>query len=213
MNNLNQPVNPPETSAAPVSNPVNNQRGLLPIILGVLFLLVVVGGGAYYLGMQNSKTTPTKAPTPTYITPSYYCLSPDCKGPSISIAQPTVSSFPSPSVVKPTEIIITIPPEQVVKDTESIKQALIKRYSDYNGQEINVEINYDDGKYAAGYVVFSPTPGGGGVLLAAKINGVWEFIQVGAQEGPLCAQLTNYPDLPKTLVPACYDENGRGVDR
>lgn len=54
-NNPNQPVNPPETPIQDqsVSSPVNNQRGFFPIILGVLVLLIVVGGGAYYLGTQN----------------------------------------------------------------------------------------------------------------------------------------------------------------
>jgi len=52
MDNTNQP----ETPVQPISNPVHNQKGFFPIILGVLVLLLVVGGGAYYLGTQNSRT-------------------------------------------------------------------------------------------------------------------------------------------------------------
>lgn len=55
-NNTNQPVNPVETPPQPIQYSLNNQRGNLPIILGVLVLLVVVGSGVYYLGIQNSKS-------------------------------------------------------------------------------------------------------------------------------------------------------------
>lgn len=56
-NTPNQPINSTKTTAQPTLNPINNQRGNLPIILGVIFLLLIVGGGAYYLGTQNSQTT------------------------------------------------------------------------------------------------------------------------------------------------------------
>jgi len=58
MNNTNPPVNSTEIPTQSTPHPVNNQRGFFPIILGVLMLLVVIGGGAYYLGTQNSSTTP-----------------------------------------------------------------------------------------------------------------------------------------------------------
>lgn len=51
----NQPVNPTEIITQPTSNLINNQRGNILIILGVLFLLLIVGGGAYYLGTQRNK--------------------------------------------------------------------------------------------------------------------------------------------------------------
>lgn len=57
-NDTNQSINSPETPSQPIQYPVNNQRGNFLIILGALVLLLVVGGGAYYLGTQNSgKTT------------------------------------------------------------------------------------------------------------------------------------------------------------
>lgn len=83
-NNPNQPVNTPVT---PVQKPnpeypVKNQKGNLPIILGVFVLLLMVGGGVYYLGTQNKQpvnknisvnptlqTNPT--PTQTYKSQSY----------------------------------------------------------------------------------------------------------------------------------------------
>lgn len=66
-NDTNQSVNPSE---APVQamQPINNQRGNFPIILGVLVLLLIVGGGAYYLGtprnQSNSQNPQRLIPSP-----------------------------------------------------------------------------------------------------------------------------------------------------
>ena len=56
-NSPNQPVSPSDTPVQPqpITNQVSHQRGFFPIILGVLVLLLVVGGGAYYLGTQQNK--------------------------------------------------------------------------------------------------------------------------------------------------------------
>lgn len=77
INNPNQPVNPPETPIQDqsVSSPVNNQKGFFPIILGVLVLLLIVGAGAYYLGLKGSNLiTGTNqysvSPTPLPIQPT-----------------------------------------------------------------------------------------------------------------------------------------------
>lgn len=52
--NTNPLVSPVETPNQIVQHPVNNQRGNSPIILGVI-LLLIVGSGAYFLGLnQNS---------------------------------------------------------------------------------------------------------------------------------------------------------------
>lgn len=56
VNEPNQTVNPSEAPSQPIQHPINNQRGNFLIILGVLVLLLVVGGGAYYLGTQNGQT-------------------------------------------------------------------------------------------------------------------------------------------------------------
>lgn len=82
MNNPTQPVNPTQIPVQPQSPqelPANNQKGFLPIILGVIVLLVIVAGGAYYLGTQQNKptsqaiqqTTPnTNTPTTAFTQPS-----------------------------------------------------------------------------------------------------------------------------------------------
>jgi hypothetical protein len=69
-NTLTQPVNPSEIPVQqPIQTPpVNNQKSILPIILGGLFLFVAVGASAYYLGTQNSKVIPqaqNTSPPPT----------------------------------------------------------------------------------------------------------------------------------------------------
>ncbi len=58
MDTVNQPVN----ASIPVQNsaqghPVKNSKVNLPIIFSVLVLLLIVGGGAYYLGTQKTNTS------------------------------------------------------------------------------------------------------------------------------------------------------------
>lgn len=59
---LNNTIEPEIPSTNPVQNsipeyPTNNLRTLLPAILGVLILLFIVSGGAYYLGTQKNCST------------------------------------------------------------------------------------------------------------------------------------------------------------
>lgn len=56
VNESNQPVNPSEIPTPPIQHTVSNERGNFLIILGTLVLLVVVGGGAYYLGTQRGSS-------------------------------------------------------------------------------------------------------------------------------------------------------------
>lgn len=39
-------------------NPISSQRGNVPIILGMVLLLLIIGGAAYYLGTQRNKEIP-----------------------------------------------------------------------------------------------------------------------------------------------------------
>ena len=39
------------------TNQLSNQKGFIPVILGIIILLVVVGG-AYYLGTKQTQKTP-----------------------------------------------------------------------------------------------------------------------------------------------------------
>src|SRR3989338_2621572 len=67
-NDNNQLTNPVETPVQPSQHSVNNQRGNFPIVLGVLVLLFVVGGGAYYLGIQRNNSQPSQVNNPSSTT-------------------------------------------------------------------------------------------------------------------------------------------------
>lgn len=54
---------PPEI--LPNQSIVNNQRGNVPIIIGVVLVLLIVGGGAYYLGTQKSQNSSQNTPQQT----------------------------------------------------------------------------------------------------------------------------------------------------
>jgi hypothetical protein len=49
---------PPETI---VNSPISNQRGFVPVILGVVILLTVVAGGAYYLGTKSTRLSESQS--------------------------------------------------------------------------------------------------------------------------------------------------------
>lgn len=61
-NSTNQSI---DTSTQPVQHPINNQRGNLPIILGVLVLLLLVGGGTYYLSTQRNTSQSSQVANPS----------------------------------------------------------------------------------------------------------------------------------------------------
>lgn len=59
--NLNTPTNNPietpvQQQPQPMASLLMSQRGFFPLIFGVLVLLVVIAGGAYYLGTQNNRS-------------------------------------------------------------------------------------------------------------------------------------------------------------
>lgn len=75
-NTTSQQITPVQTiSQEPVANsPILNQKGFVPIILGVIVLLIIVAGGAYYLGTRKNQNNPSTliqvnqtSPTPTTI--------------------------------------------------------------------------------------------------------------------------------------------------
>ncbi len=58
--------------------PIVNQKGFIPLILGVVILLIVVAGGAYYLGTKkgNLITSQQTNPLPTQTTNNLQNVSP-----------------------------------------------------------------------------------------------------------------------------------------
>lgn len=77
-NNTNQQPqpNPSPPQTQPSLNPSPNQRGNFLIPIGLAFLILVIGVGAYYLGTQKSKSPnsqqSTNTPTSTQGTPTNY---------------------------------------------------------------------------------------------------------------------------------------------
>lgn len=66
--NLNQPAvnpveNPVQLKVQTESNLLVNRKGIFPLTSGILALLLIVGGGAYYLGTQKGKLTSQVADT------------------------------------------------------------------------------------------------------------------------------------------------------
>lgn len=56
-NNQNSNPDSVPSQALPDQSIVNNQRGNVPIIIGVVLLLLIIGTGAYYLGTQRNQPT------------------------------------------------------------------------------------------------------------------------------------------------------------
>lgn len=56
--NINkQSLEQPQPVGQPPQSHFKNKKGFYPIILGVIFLVLIIGGGAYYLGTKNNKPT------------------------------------------------------------------------------------------------------------------------------------------------------------
>lgn len=77
LDTTNQQATTPAQNNAPepiVNSSIPNQKGFVPIIIGVLILLIVVAGGAYYLGTKKTNNPsvlqPSIAPTTTQATPT-----------------------------------------------------------------------------------------------------------------------------------------------
>ena len=71
--NTNQSTN--QAQIIPENQPsqsiVNNQKGNVPIIIGVILLLLIVGGGSYFLGFQKDKSIQSNnPPVLTYPSPA-----------------------------------------------------------------------------------------------------------------------------------------------
>ena len=59
MNITNQEITPAQNipQDSETNPPVSNRKGFMPLILGVAILLIIVAGGAYYLGSKNTNLT------------------------------------------------------------------------------------------------------------------------------------------------------------
>lgn len=82
-----------------------------------------------------------------------------------------------------------------------IKQAIVAKSSG-TGEKLSVTVSKINGDYAQGN---ASDDGGGGMWFAAKVNGAWKLVWDG--NGIInCKDLTAYPNYPKSMIPACFDE-------
>lgn len=85
-NNPTQETTPEQYPQQPVTEQPIKQKGVLLPVIGGVFLIVVVGAGAYYLGITKSSTQPvTKDATPTSSlqpSPTISTISPTATQPS-----------------------------------------------------------------------------------------------------------------------------------
>lgn len=179
--------------------------------LMMLFLLAVVGVGAYFLGSKNilSKFLPTPTAVPTqalvgndrdahgcipsagyqWCESKQKCLRPfaeTCETPTGTVRQNAPTSAPT---VDETQTLIAV-----------IKQALVAKHGS-TANELTITVSKIEGDFAKGMTSAS---GGGGIWFAAKTNGVWKLVWDG--NGQInCSDLTPYPGFPNTLIPDCYD--------
>lgn len=84
-------LNQPSPQIQPSSNIVPNQKGNFIILIGVVFLILIVGIGAYYLGQQTSKKTQPSGQEQSVTNPSTAPTQP-------SSSVNTVTTEPAPSL-------------------------------------------------------------------------------------------------------------------
>jgi len=103
------------------------------------------------------------------------------------------------------------PVVDIENDTKLIAQALVKK-DGINLNEMNVVVREDTGKFASGGINPKEPGVGGGYFFAAKTDSGWHIVASG--NGIItCAEVTPYPDFPKSMIPECVDSSGNLVRR
>lgn len=126
----------------------------------------------------------------------------------------------TPKVTTPSPIMVATPvPTPIPTENEqavlekTIKDQILLKSSGNNGSDpdsLKVTVSEISGDYAKG---MASDDGGGGMWLAAKVNGVWKLVWDG--NGIItCDDLKDYPNFSKVMIPECYDvANDKSVKR
>lgn len=120
-------------------------------------------------------------------------------------------SFTSPSgvsVVSTEKVDVASPSASPVVEDEDlakiIKEALVKKYGSESA-DMKVTVSETEGEYAKGMVT---EQGGGGMWLAARLNGKWTLAWDG--NGTVgCDDISPFPGIPVTWVPECWDNSSK----
>lgn len=113
-------------------------------------------------------------------------------------------------------------PVITAQDIDSIKRAIAKKDKDFTSSrgekppegEYVVKIDEQSYQYGGEYAIGrygQVGVAGGGVWIAAKVNGEWKIVYQG-NAGPNCDEIAPY-NLPKGLVDKCVDETGNLITR
>ncbi|MCX6704518.1 MAG: hypothetical protein NTZ07_03695 [Candidatus Woesebacteria bacterium] len=110
----------------------------------------------------------------------------------VSTESAVVETTPSPS---PTPAV-----DESVDLAKVIKAALIAKHGPDAGL-LNITVAKIEGNYASGG---ASAQAGGGMWLAAKVNGVWKLVWDG--NGQInCSDIVSYPLFPTDMIPECWD--------
>ena len=127
--------------------------------------------------------------------------------PQITFTKPQAVSIQSTEVSTPiTSAQVSASPSATPADETEVLKAAIKTQlvaeHGSNAESLNITIS----KIVGGYAQGSATErGGGGMWLAAKVNGNWILVWDG--NGTIsCTSLVPYPSFPASLAPECWDE-------
>lgn len=167
---------------------LGNAQIVIIIILLVLLTALVSGGGVYF--WQQAKIAK---------------LEKSQSFPSPTISLPTIIPFPTKEP-SPKGKVEPTPTLKVTKsDSELIKIAFAEKYGKPQN-EVNITINKNTGSHASGSVKFAGEMGGG-MWLAAKVNGKWVIVYDG--HGVILCKVIKPYNFPKEIVSECYDEDAQ----
>ena len=126
--------------------------------------------------------------------------------PQISFTKPQAVSVQSTEVAAPASSPIVSPnpsPNPVDENqnlTAAVKEGLVEKHGS-DAASLNVTVSKIVGDYATGGAA---SQAGGGMWLAAKVNGIWKLVWDG--NGTIsCSSLDPYPAFPVSLVSECWD--------
>lgn len=153
----------------------------------VIFLILLGVGGGYYLGanyklvLQPQGGATTTAPVPTDTLIQEAMVSPPAEAEGIT---------PSPTVNETAAIIA------------GVKAGLIAEHG-AGAANMNITVSKIQGNYAQGGAI-EPEAVGGGMWLAAKVNGIWKLVWDG--NGTISCGSINPYNFPVSMVSECWDD-------
>lgn len=150
----------------------------------VVLIVAFIGVGGYYFARKTNIIPGMPLAPSTHATP------PPPQTPLDVI--PSVSPFVS-SVVSPTG-------DEKATLIAAVKAALVAEHGSASAS-LNVTVSKLEGNYAQG---MASEQGGGGLWLAAKVNGTWKLVWDG--NGTISCATVNPYNFPTTLVPECYND-------